>query len=182
MQEIYRISVLFQISTDVIGRTNSTNYANLVFNRLIGENVNSNNLLSKKWSSCTSELSDIRKSVMGVCLGLSYNLKQTNELVLAIDEACTNIIRYAYQNCRDGVIQIDISVDGDQVLFRMQDFAEQVSKDCIKVKRTSPLEPGGLGLMLMQKVMDSVEFVHTKECAGNILEMRKNLPKGEKLT
>ena len=136
-----------------------------------------NPLLSKTWSSCPSELSDIRKNVSDVCYKVGYSEEETNEIVLAIDEACTNIIRYAYKDCRDGTIQLDISHDNVQILFRLHDFAKQVSKDCIETKPSPPLEPGGLGVMLMRQVMDSVEFVHTSQCAGNILEMRKNLPK-----
>lgn len=135
-------------------------------------------LLSKKWTSCPSELSDIRKNITDVCQQLAYSEQQANEIVLAIDEACTNIIRYAYKDCRDGVIQIDVSTNKQQVIFKLYDFAKQVSKDCIKVKKSSPLKPGGLGVMLMQQVMDSVEFIHTKNCDGNILEMKKDLPEG----
>lgn len=135
-------------------------------------------LLSKKWTSCPSELSDIRKNIAGVCEQLAFSENDNCAIVLAIDEACTNIIRYAYKDCRDGVIKIDVSIDGQQVIFCLHDFAKQVSKDCIEVKPSALLEPGGLGVMLMHKVMDSVKFIHTKNCKGNILEMKKELPKG----
>lgn len=139
--------------------------------------MNKRNILSKKWSSCPSQLSDIRKNIKEVCLQLAYSEEDANQIVLAIDEACTNIMRYAYNHCRDGTIQIEITRDTKQVIFKLHDFAEQVSKDCIKVKSSSPLKPGGLGVSLMQQIMDSIEFVHTKETNGNILEMKKKLPK-----
>ncbi len=139
--------------------------------------MENHNLLSKKWTSCPSELSDIRKNVTKICTELKFTEKDTNEIVLAIDEACTNIIRYAYKDCRNGVIHINITVADNQVIFRLHDFAKHVSKDCIKIKPTEPMKPGGLGVMLMQAVMNSVKFVHTKKCKGNILEMKKDLPK-----
>jgi len=139
--------------------------------------MKTNQLLSKDWTSCPNELSDIRHNMTAICSRLKFNEQAVNAIVLAIDEACTNIIRYAYKDCRDGKIHIDVSTDSHQVIFRLHDLAKQVSKDCIKVKASSPLEPGGLGVMLMQEVMDSVEFIHTKKCKGNILEMKKNLPK-----
>jgi len=135
------------------------------------------NLLSKKWTSCPNELSDIRQNVTNVCVKLAFSEKEINAVVLAIDEACTNIIRYAYKDCRDGEIHLDITADDHQVIFRLHDLAKQVSKDCIKAKPSSPLKPGGLGVMLMREVMDSIEFIHTKKCKGNILQMKKNLPK-----
>jgi len=134
-------------------------------------------LLSKTWTSCPNELSDIRQNITDVCRQLNYQEQDINAIVLAIDEACTNIIRYAYDNCKDGRIRIDISSDGHQVIFRLHDFAKKVSKNCIKKKATEPLQPGGLGVALMQQIMDSVEFVHTRFCKGNVLEMKKALPK-----
>ena len=136
-----------------------------------------NNLLSKRWSSCPHELADIRKNVKQICLQLSFSEKETNEIVLAIDEACTNIIRYAYNDCRDGEIRLEIYQDNQQVIFRLHDLAKHVSKDCIEQKPTEPLKPGGLGVMLMQQVMNSVKFVHTSQCKGNILELKKDLPR-----
>ena len=135
-----------------------------------------NKLLSKEWTSCPSELSDIRETVKRICINLGYSEQDANCLVLAIDEACSNIIRYAYENCRDGTIQIDIFIENQQTVFRLHDFAKKVSKDCIKVKQTSPMSPGGLGVDLIHKVMDSVEFIPTKDCVGNLFQLKKNLP------
>jgi serine/threonine-protein kinase RsbW len=143
-------------------------------------------LLRKTWSSCPNELSDIRKNISEICEQLGYPQSEISAIVLAIDEACTNIIRYAYDNCKDGKIRIEITTALDkttgehQVIFRLYDFAKKVSKNCIKKKASDPMKPGGLGVVLMQQVMDSVEFVHTRFCRGNILEMKKSLPKEKK--
>jgi anti-sigma regulatory factor (Ser/Thr protein kinase) len=139
--------------------------------------VKNDNLLSKSWTSCPHELADIRRNVKAVCSELYFSEKQTNEIVLAIDEACTNIIRYAYNDCRDGTIRLEIVKDQQQVIFRLHDHAKPVSKDCLEKTNNDPLKPGGLGVMLMQRVMNSVKFVHTSECNGNILELKKDLPK-----
>jgi len=134
-------------------------------------------ILSKKWMSCPSELCNIRKSITDACHQLAYDENDTNAIVLAIDEACTNIIRYAYKDCRDGEILIKVSTNKGQAIFHLHDYAKKVSKDCIKFKETSSLVPGGLGIMIMNKIMDSVDFVHTRKCKGNILELKKDLPK-----
>lgn len=131
-------------------------------------------LLSKQWASRPSELSDIRKNIADVCQPLGFPQADIDQIVLAIDEACTNIMRYAYKGCREGVIKIEVTQDSQQIIFKLHDYAQQVSKDCLKKKPTALCEPGGLGVMLMRHVMDSVEFIHTKDCKGNILEMRKN--------
>lgn len=139
--------------------------------------MQANTIFTKKWTSCPTELCSIRKSMTDVCCELDFSEKDTNAIVLAIDEACTNIIRYAYEECADGEILIEVSSNSRQAIFRLHDHAKKVTNECIKLRPTSPLEPGGLGIMLMKTVMDSVDFVHTVDCPGNILEMKKDLPK-----
>lgn len=138
--------------------------------------MKNDNLLVKSWTSCPHELADIRQNVKAVCTRLRFTEKDTNEIVLAIDEACTNIIRYAYKDCRDGTIRLEIVKNNQQVIFRLHDHAKHVSQDCLEQKNNDPLKPGGLGVMLMQQVMSSVKFVHTSQCKGNILELKKDLP------
>jgi len=108
---------------------------------------------------------------------MSYTKEETNLIVLAIDEACTNIIRYAYKNCTDGEILVEVSKTDNQAIFKLHDYAKKISTDCIKIKPSSPLKPGGLGLTLISEIMDDVQFIDTDNCVGNILEMRKDLPK-----
>ena len=139
--------------------------------------MESRDILSRTWTSCPSQLCSIRKNIAKSCSLLAYTKEETNLIVLAIDEACTNIMRYAYKNCTDGKIHVVVSKAENQIVIKLHDYAKKVSGDCIKVKPSSPLTPGGLGLSLINEVMDSVQFVHTGKCAGNILEMKKELPK-----
>ena len=134
-------------------------------------------ILSRTWTSCPSQLCSIRRNIARSCSLLSYTKEESNLIVLAIDEACTNIMRYAYKNCTDGEILVEVSKTENQVVIKLHDYAKKASKDCIKIKPSSPLKPGGLGLSLINEIMDSVQFIHTGKCAGNILEMRKDLPK-----
>jgi anti-sigma regulatory factor (Ser/Thr protein kinase) len=138
--------------------------------------MKSEEILTKESAACPKELSCIRKDVSEACHQMGFLEQDINALVLAIDEACTNIIRYAYKDCSDGTILIEIVKNETQAIFRLHDHAPKVSKDCLIAKKSDPLQPGGLGVALIQKVMDSVEFVDTDGCDENVLEMRKNLP------
>ncbi len=110
------------------------------------------------------------------CQKMGFLEQDINAVVLAIDEACTNIIRYAYKDCSDGTIQIEIFKTDTQAVFRLHDHAPKAPKDCLIAKKSDPLKPGGLGVALIQRVMDSVEFVESEGCTENVLEMRKDLP------
>lgn len=137
-------------------------------------------IFSKVWSSCPKELADIRRNIASICQQQHYSESETNDIVLAIDEACTNIIRYGYNHCTKGTIRIEVQTDPNNLIFKLFDEAEKVSKDCIQVSPSSLLKPGGLGVILIHQVMDSVKFIHTDQCLGNILELKKTRPKEEK--
>ena len=138
--------------------------------------MESNTILSKKWSSCPSELCHIRSSITDACTEMHYTKADTNAIVLAIDEACTNIMRYAYNSCSDGEIYVEVKTSQEEAIFRLHDHAKKVTDECIAGQTSKLKEPGGLGVMLMKEVMDTVHFVHTDTCPGNILEMTKALP------
>jgi len=134
-------------------------------------------ILRYESTACPNELCEIRKQVGIACKKLGFAQPEIDAITLAIDEACTNIIRHAYANCKNGHVLLQVLTDGEHAIFRLHDNAKKVPKDCLQVKKKDLHEPGGLGIMLMRQIMDWVGFVHTAQCKGNILELKKKLPK-----
>ena len=95
---------------------------------------------------------------------------------LAVDEACTNIIEHAYGG--EGIGDIDItpipSDNGLTVILR--DSGRPFDPESIPIPMTNlPLEeiqPRGVGLYLMRRMMDEVKFNFSHE-SGNVLTMVK---------
>ena len=134
-------------------------------------------ILHVEHSACSSQLCLIRDKVREVCHSLSYSESDMNLITLVIDEACSNIIRYAYGG-KSGRIVLEIFQHEDQAIFHLQDFAKCIDKSCFKLRKKDLLEPGGLGLQLIYQVMDFVQLLPPKGVVGNILELKKYLPKG----
>jgi len=134
-------------------------------------------ILHVEHSACTSQLCQIRDKVREACHSLAYSESDINLITLVIDEACTNIIRYAY-NGNPGRIVLEIYKDENEAIFQLQDFAKCIDNSCLELRKTNLLEPGGLGLQLIYKVMDFVQLLPPKGSVGNILELKKHLPKG----
>jgi anti-sigma regulatory factor (Ser/Thr protein kinase) len=134
-------------------------------------------ILSEEHNACTSQLCQIRAKVRDACELLGFPITDINVITLAIDEACTNIIRYAYGG-KAGRIVLTIYQKDEEAVFLLQDFAECIDETCIEMKKKSLLEPGGLGLKLIYQIMDSVELLPSHDQIGNILELKKHLPKG----
>lgn len=96
-------------------------------------------------------------------------------IVLAVDEACANIIRHSYEGAVDKPILCEGQLEDGTISFILRDFGKKVDPSCIQSRDLGDVRPGGLGVHFMRKVMDTVEF---EDCGagGTCLTMRKRLP------
>jgi serine/threonine-protein kinase RsbW len=97
---------------------------------------------------------------------------------LATEEACSNIIAYAYPGRDPGPVSLQFTVDDDRVVIIVQDegirFEPSVvpPPDLTRPAEERPL--GGLGWHLIQQVMDEVTHEHVSG-RGNRLTLVKHL-------
>ena len=109
-------------------------------------------------------------------LGLSQD--KVFEVQMAVDEACTNSMEHAYNGDSTGEVTVCCYAQDDDLVIRITDAGIPFDPGIVPEPDLSlPLEErsvGGLGLYLMRKLMDSVEFtmLHDK---GNQVVMRKHL-------
>ncbi|HEX3134890.1 MAG TPA: ATP-binding protein [Planctomycetota bacterium] len=91
-----------------------------------------------------------------------------NRLQIAVDEAVTNIIEHGYAGQPRGSAAIDISVDVDSELFRIQisdnglSFDPNQMSDVDIQSHVAAGKAGGLGVFLMRKIMDQVDYQYQK--------------------
>lgn len=121
--------------------------------------------------SCTSELKRIRHTVSDACAGFGMDQQITAAVVLAIDEACANVIRHSCDYSDKFVLDVQIRKEGDDAVFLLVDNCPPISDEVLCPKQKDPLNPGGLGLHLIHRVMDSVRLL-PHDGGGNWLEMR----------
>ena len=95
--------------------------------------------------------------------------------VLAVDEACANVIKHGYGQDYRGDIILEILYSQGELIFRLTDFAEPVDKGAIKPRDLNDIRPGGLGVHLIREIMDDFKFLEAPDGVGNILEMRKRI-------
>ena len=95
--------------------------------------------------------------------------------VLALDEATCNAMRHGYANHDSGDLILEIFRADDRYTFRLVDFAPPVDPTCIKALEPSEQRPGGLGVYLIQKIMDTMAFETPPEGAGNMLVMTRRM-------
>ncbi len=97
------------------------------------------------------------------------------DMVIALDEACQNIIRHAYGGDPDGDIVLDIRRAGDQMTFNLIDFAAPVDVSKVRPRSLGDVRPGGLGTHFIQECMDEAGFRPPPAGAGNRLRMVKRI-------
>ncbi len=118
----------------------------------------------------------VRRKVFDLAFELGFDEDLRQRIVLAVDEAFANVIRHAYAGCCDGRIELSVWLDTDAVRFELRDYAKPVDPNRIKPRDLSECRPGGLGINLIDSVMDRWQFRHPDDGAGNLLTMIKRLP------
>jgi serine/threonine-protein kinase RsbW len=122
------------------------------------------------------ELATIRRFVEEKAMAFTADPSIVNDIVLAVNEAATNVIVHGYQG-RPGLIEIKIKREGDALLLFVRDQA--VPFDPTRVPPpdiTLPLEkrpPGGMGVHLIRHLMDAM-FYRLLPDGSNELTLVKN--------
>lgn len=98
-----------------------------------------------------------------------------SDVVMAVDEACQNVIRHAYRGDPDGVIELEVRRAEGELQIAVRDFAPSVDPARIRPRPLDELRPGGLGTHLIRSTMDHTEFCKPPSGPGNLLRMVKKL-------
>ena len=92
--------------------------------------------------------------------------------VLAIDEACSNVIRHAYEGAADKDIVLSIGIEGDTLSLTIQDFGKKFDLSRYKSPDLDEPAEGGYGVYLTRELMDEVEY-DASPPQGTVLKMLK---------
>ncbi|MBI3579145.1 MAG: ATP-binding protein [Ignavibacteriales bacterium] len=118
--------------------------------------------ISKTIESRTDHLLEVREFVLEAARQFGFSEEEASKIVLAVDEACTNVIKHAYQNAPDKIIQVEISRDKDAFQVSILDEGRSFNPTALKTpdlkQHLAHFRRGGLGVYLMRTLMDKVEY------------------------
>jgi sigma-B regulation protein RsbU (phosphoserine phosphatase) len=104
--------------------------------------------------------------------------KDAENVALAVDECTTNVIQHAYRGVRDKRIELRLEYRGLDLVIEVVDAGRPVDKKAVpKVdleRYAAERRKGGLGVHMMEKIMDSVSF--RREARRNVCRMLKHKP------
>lgn len=135
------------------------------------------NQIRVELTSDTRLLASVRSLVRTYFRDSGIDPERVVELVLAVDEACSNAMRHAYDGRTDGRIVLELSSDDGTVAVMLHDDGapappERIARrDLQQPKSLDDLPIGGLGVQLIYEVFDEVEYKQGKD-KGNTVLMR----------
>ncbi|MDR0780451.1 MAG: ATP-binding protein [Pseudomonadales bacterium] len=136
-------------------------------------------LLDFQFPARADQLCQVRqrlREAMGAC---SKSEQLVNCVLLAVGEACMNIIQHAYGKDEQGDIILEVEKHGSNVVvFRLTDFAHHKTRaQDMQSRPLDEIRPGGLGCHIINEVMDEVQLIECDSDCGNVLQMKKRLRK-----
>jgi len=132
-------------------------------------------LLQLCFPARASQLKGTRDAVRAAMESCGCSSKSTADIVLAIDEACQNIIRHAYHGDSDDIIELEVEHRGDELVISLADQAPTIDPSLVKPRDLDDVRPGGLGTHFIRRVMDDVEFLRPASGRGNLLRMVRRI-------
>jgi serine/threonine-protein kinase RsbW len=114
----------------------------------------------------------IRSAVYPIVIEAGFSRKEARRIVLALDEACSNIIKYAYEGDPTQLINVSITVQQDKIHFQLTDTGRKPDVSTIAPRRLDDVRPGGLGTHFIRSVFDSVVYDTGRE-QGTVLSLVK---------
>lgn len=116
----------------------------------------------------------IRSALYPVLVDAGFSRRTARKIILAVDEACSNIIKYAYEGDQSKTITLTVSADDGRIAIRLRDYGKRVDVSKITPRRLEDVRPGGLGTHFMGAVFDRVEY-DTNQEAGTVLTLEKTI-------
>ena len=125
-----------------------------------------------------ASLDEIRNYVEQVARNANLNDKAVYAVQLAVDEACTNIIDYAYGGESKKKIKVDCEIMQDALKITIQDEGKPFDVSAVAAPDIDvPLaerQVGGLGIYLINNLMDEVQHEKLGEKGNRLILIKKN--------
>lgn len=126
----------------------------------------------------TKHLIIVRSFVQNLIRQSALQPTAENKIILAVDEAISNIIEHAYEPDQEGSIEIEVEADARIFKIVIRDEGRRFDSDGkgeLNIeKHVAAGKKKGLGIFLMRRIMDEVHYQYV-EGRGNELVLIKNI-------
>jgi serine/threonine-protein kinase RsbW len=115
-----------------------------------------------KLPSHTDYLDVIREFISKLAHEAGFDEENVYKIALALDEACTNVIRHAYDGEDEQCVEVEAEVDRKGMKITVSDSGKGFDPDAVETPNIEKLMAqhrfGGFGLYIIKTLMDEVDF------------------------
>jgi len=119
----------------------------------------------------------VRLCLFGIASKMGFSYEDIEDMKVAVSEACNNAILHKHQDDKQGIIDIRFEMEDSALSIIIKDNGpgfdyEETTKKALPLRETevADLRIGGLGIYLMQALMDKVEVMTGN---GTVVNMTK---------
>jgi sigma-B regulation protein RsbU (phosphoserine phosphatase) len=136
-----------------------------------------------KFPADPATLKEMRERVRELVASVGARADLNEAIVVAINEACMNVIQHGYQGKAEGEYELRIGHHRIRhaLIFELLDHAPPVDRSTIISRSLDDIRPGGLGVHFIQQLMDEMEFCTPPPGYGNLLYMSIRMDKQDLL-
>ena len=121
------------------------------------------------FTSDTCRLAEVRSAAREFLAECGFEECAAELLILALDEACTNIIRHAYGNaCRP--VRLRMERLRNRVRFVLRDYGRSCDPATIRSRALEDIRPGGVGVHIIRQAFDTVKYDPQRRGTRLVLE------------
>lgn len=133
---------------------------------------------SFKVPCCKDKLQSIRNFIYNTLQHYDVSETELSQMVLAVDEVCANLMIHSHQcNPKESLELVIVVKDKEGIIFEIRDkgagfnfknYKEPCLKQIIKEQKK-----GGIGLLLVNRIMDHIEFSCNSKTCCNVYRLHK---------
>jgi len=121
-----------------------------------------------------ANIAQVRRDVEDLATSAGLDAQAVAETGLCVNEAMANVIRHAYQGVKDRPIVVRAHCQDGWLVVTIRDWGNGVNPATLPPRPFDPMQPGGLGLICLGRMMSQVDYVPQGD--GMLLVMKKRLP------
>ncbi len=127
-----------------------------------------NNILNSKINDYQFQtdyiyLEDIRRTINLDALSVGFSEEVASYIAMAVDEACTNLIRYSFNLDPNNQILIETQFDSKSFIIKIKDSGKPFNPTEVNepdmLEYFKSFKRGGLGIHIIKKIMDEIIYI-----------------------
>ena len=109
-----------------------------------------------------ADLNKIRSFIEIKAKNFGFSEDDVNKIILAVDEACTNLIRHSFKQDKNKEFCVYVETDFNKFIINIQDNGTTFNPLEVPIKNMKEhlqtFQRGGLGVFIMRTVMDDIIY------------------------